>query len=230
MNRFWEIVIRPLLYMTNSVNIVEIGAEFGKNTIKLLEYCKRKKGVLHVIDPAPQFNVGLYKNKYGNTFQMHRDFSLNVLPKLKNYDAVLIDGDHNWFTVYNELKIIERNIGARGEFPMVLIHDTAWPYGRRDLYYFPKGIPPLYRKPYAKKGMQQGRSELLEQGGFNLHLYNALYENGDKNGVLTAIEDFLRETYYRVSFFKSMQHHGLGILMPGDLSGMFAVQFNKLPL
>lgn len=230
MNRFWEEIIKPLLSAANSSIVVEIGAEYGINTEKILKYCHAKKGVLHVIDPIPQFNINAYKEEYGAVFQMHAGYSLSVLPEIAEYDAVLIDGDHNWYTVFNELKTIEMNADAGGRFPLVFLHDIAWPYGRRDLYYFPDLIPPEYRKPYAKKGMEPGRSELLEAGGFNPVYNNATFECGDKNGVLTAVEDFLRQTGCRISFFKSMKHNGLGILTAEEMGKLLAAELNKLPV
>ena len=76
---------------------------------------------------------------------------------------VLIDGDHNWYTVLSELETIERLCDERGQgFPLVLLHDIGWPYGRRDLYYDPASIPEEHRKPYDKKGMLPGVPGLVE--------------------------------------------------------------------
>ena len=36
------------------------------------------------------------------------DDSLNILPNLKSFDAIFINDDPNWFTVYNELNIIKK--------------------------------------------------------------------------------------------------------------------------
>jgi len=216
-----------LLSMTNSVNIVEIGAECGLNTLKILEYCKQNKGLLHVIDPVPLFGEKSIREKYRENFRMYVDYSLNALVGLKDYHAVLIDGDHNWYTVYNELKIIEKNTGAW--FPLVFIHDIAWPYGRRDMYYQPGSIPQSYRKPYAKRGMEPGRSELLEVGGYNKGYNNAMYEYGERNGVLTAVEDFLKQSSCRIDFLKTKRYNGLGILMAEERSKLLAEELNKLP-
>ncbi|MCM3339508.1 class I SAM-dependent methyltransferase [Paenibacillus sp. MER TA 81-3] len=209
---FWEKVILPLLNWAGAKKIVEIGSEFGGNTYNLLHYCSVTNGELFVIDPAPQYDVHEYKRMYHKQFHMILDYSLEMLPHLNGYDFVLIDGDHNWYTVYNELKIIESMAMKTGKFPLVLLHDTQWPYGRRDMYYFPESIPPAFTIPYAQKGMEQDRSELVESGGVNWMLNNAIYENGERNGVLTAIEDFLQHTRLHLSFHQLHSHSGLGII------------------
>ena len=48
--------------------------------------------------------------------------------------------------------------------------------------------------PLRRKGMRPGSASLLERGGLNSQLCNALRENTPRNGVLTAVEDYLRET------------------------------------
>ena len=74
-------------------------------------------------------------------------------------DAALIDGDHNWYTVYNELQLlaeVAREAGA--PLPVLIMHDVGWPYGRRDLYYAPEQIPEEFRQPYAQRGMRPGHA------------------------------------------------------------------------
>ena len=131
---------------------------------------------------------------------------------------MLIDGDHNWYTVFNELKTVERLCAERSQdFPLVLLHDIGWPYGRRDLYYDPKSIPEEHRKPYDKKGMLPSVPDLVEEGGMNRHLNNAVREHEPKDGVLTAIEDFLGASQYALDLLELPGVHGLGILAPEPL-------------
>ena len=110
-------------------------------------------------------------------------------------DLFLLDGDHNWYTVLHELRAIER-CAERYEraFPVVCLHDIGWPYGRRDLYYAPERIPTEFRQPYAQKGLDVDKPDLLDAGGFNLKHYNAFHEGGPRNGVLTAVEQFVEES------------------------------------
>ena len=46
----------------------------------------------------------------------------------------------------------------------------------------------------------------------NQHLHNAVEENEPEEGVLTAIEDFLKETRYEIELLKLPGIHGLGVL------------------
>ena len=109
-------------------------------------------------------------------------------------DAALIDGDHNWYTVYHELQLLAHvSANAGAPLPVLILHDVCWPYGRRDLYYAPEQIPEEYRQPYAQRGMIPGRKDLARAGGLNPSMYNAIDEGGPRNGVMTALDDFIAE-------------------------------------
>lgn len=214
MHRFWDIIIEPVLSMLEPAVVVEIGSDQGKNTVRLLDFCKENNAILNAVDPLPKFDVDALKKQYGRHFVFHKSLSLNAIPKIGVSDAVLIDGDHNWYTVINELRLIERcHIESSKAFPLVMVHDIGWPYGRRDLYYNPENIPDKFRKPYKQKGVRPDSAELLEEGGLNQHLNNSIYENDLQSGVLTAIEDFLKETDQSIEFLKLPGLSGLGILV-----------------
>jgi len=218
MQRFWEKVIEPFFEILQPKVIVEIGSAKGGNTENLLGYCRRSGATLHVIDPAPKYEDSDWQQRHGQLFVFHRDLSLNALPLIEGYDAVLIDGDHNWYTVLNELRLIEETCQERSQdFPLVLLHDIGWPYGRRDLYYNPDTIPQEYQNPFEKKGMVPGTPELVEEGGMNPNANNAIWENKQSNGVLTAVEDFLYETQRELELLKLPGMHGLGILFTKQL-------------
>ncbi|MFB5269068.1 class I SAM-dependent methyltransferase [Paenibacillus enshidis] len=215
MNSFLEKVIKPVIAAHRPKSIVEIGAFSGLNTAKLLDYCKYTDSVCHVIDPLPQFDVESMKALYGEKFVLHQDLSLAALLNIEYYDMVLIDGDHNWYTVYHELKQISEMAEKTGQFPIVFLHDTAWPYARRDMYYDPENIPEAFRHPYDSKGIVPGSSELVE-GGANTGFNNATHEYGEQNGVLTAIEDFMKQSSIPLRLHLLQANFGLGILLPAD--------------
>jgi hypothetical protein len=171
---------------------------------------------LTVIDSKPLFNVPAFETVFYDELTVVQKSSLEALPEVKAADLVLIEGDHNWYTVYHELKQVEKMAEQSGTFPIVILHDTDWPYGRRDSYDSPESISSEYLKPYAMKGMLPGVRELVETDGINCTQYNALYEYGERNGVLTAIEDFLKETALQLSFHRVYSNNGLGIIAPAN--------------
>ncbi len=73
------------------------------------------------------------------------------------------------------------------------MHDVGWPYGRRDLYYAPDQIPEEFRQPYRRAGMRPGPRSCSSTGGINPTMCNAELEGGPRNGVMTALDDFLAE-------------------------------------
>ncbi|MNY58181.1 hypothetical protein D3C86_1944880 [compost metagenome] len=64
--------------------------------------------------------------------------------------------------------------------------------------------------------MKAGSNELVESGGINEDQFNAMNEYGEENGVLTAIEDFLKVTTFALSFHRVYTNNGLGILAPSE--------------
>ena len=210
--KLWDSVLYPILSTAKPKKIVEIGSDFGHNTEKLLHFCHLNDCELHSIDPAPRFNAaGLYK-KYGERLHVHKEKSVDALPNIEGYDLVIIDGDHNWYTVHSELTLIEEYAEEQGTFPLIILHDTGWPYGRRDMYHVPEFIPKEYRKPHAKKGLIPQEKELQEVVGMNSFLCNSITEGGEKSGVLTAVEDFLKTTSFKLSWHTIPGIHGVGIL------------------
>lgn len=218
MRRFWHTVIEPALDALQPEAVVEIGSDEGGNTGNLLDFCRRTGAKLHVIDPLPKYEVPDLQEDYGEYLVFHEDLSLNALPSIDRFDAVLIDGDHNWHTVFNELKIIEQRCkGLDLPFPLVMLHDVAWPYGRRDLYYAPETIPEEHRHPYERKGMRLDTTELVARGGLNAELCNASLEGEARSGVLTAVEDFQKQAGQELSLQVLPGLNGLGILFPPEL-------------
>jgi hypothetical protein len=103
----------------------------------------------------------------------------------------VIDGDHNYYTVAEELRIIaERAAGEQRRLPMVLLHDVGWPHGRRDDYYLPEQIPAEHRHAIVPEGCLYPGDPGTRPGALPYH-HPAAREGGPRNGVLTAVEDFV---------------------------------------
>jgi Methyltransferase domain len=194
MNRFWTDIIEPLARELRPKTIVEIGSDEGAGTEKLLRFCGQIGAHLHVVDPKPAYDAEVWRARWGEGLTYHLATSLSALPSIGAVDLALIDGDHNWYTVRNELELLHAAAAKAGKaFPLVFLHDVGWPYGRRDLYYDPDTVPPDQRRPYANGGLAPGWSALIPGGGYNAHCCNAAQEDTPRNGVLTAIEDFMAD-------------------------------------
>ena len=195
MIRLWRKIIRPIITAAEAKNILEIGAEYGTSTKVLLNYVREVDGHLHCIDPVPGFDAQAFQAENKEVLSFYADLSLNVLQDIPPVDVAMVDGDHNWYTVYNELKAIEATHGHDPmRQPLVFAHDIGWPYGRRDLYYDPSTVPAEFVNEYAQQGILPNKDELVEGRGMNLELCNAVKLGGPRNGVFTAIEDFIEKT------------------------------------
>lgn len=212
MHHFWESIIEPAFAALRPTTIVEIGCLHGAHTKKILPYCSKEHTMLHVIDPLLPTDTKAWQAEYGDLLVFHHDISLNALPIIERYDAVLIDGDHNWYTVFHELKIIEEYAQRAGKWPVIFLHDTIWPYGRRDMYHDPECIPKEMRHPFVYGGLIPKNPAPQGSKGLNASFANAIPEGGDRNGVLTAIEDFLKQTTQSLHFQNIPGGSGLGIL------------------
>lgn len=222
MKHFADKYLKPYIVENNYRNICEIGASLGENTEKILEL---DSVTMTIIDPC--FDADLFaKHHDGRRVKVLKGLSHDILATLsEEFDCILIDGDHNWYTVYNELRLIEeRKLLKPGG--TIFFHDVRWPYGRRDMYYQPEVIPAEFVHPYATKGIVQGQSELVETGGSNGEHCNALHEGGPRNGVLTAIEDFVGEHKNEYSFFYVEEEFGLGVMYRKD-RGSVSPSFNR---
>jgi hypothetical protein len=211
LHRFWSKVIRPILTAASPEVVVEVGAGAGAHTRWLAKFCGSHEIALHVIDPAPGFDP----SAVGGEILFHRQLSLDALPDVGPVDVALIDGDHNWYTVNHELKLLQRTSQSAGRpTPLAICHDVCWPYGRRDLYYDPETIPAEYRHPWQRAGIVPGRSSLQADRGLNPDLANATDEGGPRNGVMTAIEDFVESANEPLEVAVLPVLHGLALISP----------------
>ncbi len=213
MIRFWNHIIEPLLHALHPVTILQIGGD-GDLVKNLATFVKNHNGNLTVIDPFPLFDCGTFQRQWGKTLTLHRTWSMQSLPLCAAPDLVIIDGDHNWYTVFHELTMIEKLAEKSGKFPVILLHDVSWPYARRDSYILPSNIPPEHRQLFAEGGVIPGEDRLIKDGGLNERMFHAITTGGAKNGVLTALEDFLTKTSQEVSVTMLEGFYGLAVIVP----------------
>ena len=200
------------LELAGAKNVVEIGSESGVMTRELAEWTAERDGRVYSVEPSPTPDVvGL--DERSERFTLVRGRSPDALEGIPPCDAYIVDGDHNYWVVSHELEAIYTGDRAA----LSILHDVGWPCARRDQYYAPRALPPEAVHPHSwDRGKVLGSSELIA-GGFRgpLDFASAEHEGGPRNGVLTAVEDFMdsrEDLHYRhiPAIF------GLGVIFPRD--------------
>ncbi len=125
---------------------------------------------------------------------------------------------------------------AKKDF-LVFYHDVAWPCARRDLYYDPGRIPPEFVHEHVwNQGVTLDNRGLVP-GGFRGEgqWACATKEGGVRNGVLTAVEDFVLGKEEHLSWAVIPAVFGLGILFAknapwADSLAQFILPYHMNPL
>jgi hypothetical protein len=204
-------IVFPLLDAVEARSVVEVGAYAGDLTRFILDWAAGAEARVTAIDPDPRPELIQLAERH-TELELIRKTSHEALREIPLPDAVVIDGDHNYYTVSEELRLIDER--ARNGIPLILLHDVGWPHGRRDAYYNPERIPGEYlRSPAAKARLFPGDPGIAK-GGLP-YQWAAEREGGPRNGVLTAVEDFVdgREGL-RVAIVPAF--FGLGVLWRED--------------
>jgi Methyltransferase domain len=183
-------IIVPCLDAARARSVVEVGAYAGDLTKVLVDWASRSEARVWAIDPSPQEDL-VQLERERDELELVRRTSLEALPDIPLPDAAIIDGDHNYYMVSEELRLIEGRAPG-GDLPLLLFHDVCWPHGRRDDYYAPELVPADQRQPIAEGGgLFPGDSGI--RAGALPYRAAAAREGGPRNGVLTAVEDFVAQ-------------------------------------
>ncbi|HEY1237433.1 MAG TPA: class I SAM-dependent methyltransferase [Solirubrobacterales bacterium] len=192
-------------------SVIEVGAERGRLTQELLKWAAPSGAKVTAIEPAPVSDlIELIEEHPG--LEVVEETSLEALEHVPIADAIVLDGDHNYYTLSNELRLIAER--AEERIPLLMFHDVCWPLARRDQYAAPDRIPEEHRHPYAEDiRLEPGNPGTVERGlPFE---WGALEEGGPRNGVMTAIEDFMEE-HDGLRLAVIPMFFGCGLLWPED--------------
>ena len=188
--------------------VVEVGAFHGKSTNQMLEWAQGRRAKVVAIDPAPQPDLREIAAERPE-LDLIEATSHQALPELTGADAIIIDGDHNYFTLSEELRLIaERTPDA--QMPLLMLHDIGWPLARRDGYYAPERIPSEHRQPLAHNTYLTPDEPGTAADGMPFACV-AAREGGPRNGILTAVEDFLADRT-EILFAKVPAFFGFGVI------------------
>jgi hypothetical protein len=203
-------IIFPCLEAVKPRGVVEVGAFKATTTRDLLEWADQVDCSVTTVEPVPREEL-LELQRERPELELVKETSLDALRHIELGDAIILDGDHNHYTLSNELRLID---GRAERFPLVFLHDVSWPLARRDAYEAPDQIPEQYRQPLSRGvGLAPGEAGVVDGGLY--YSCVASREGGPRNGVLTAIEDFMSErSGLRLAVIPAF--FGLGVLWPED--------------
>jgi len=181
-------ILFPCLEAVGARSVVEVGAYRGQLTRALLEWAADRGVSITAIDPEPPQELLELSSEHPE-LELVREPSHDALPKLPHAEVAIIDSDHNYYTLSEELRLIDEKAGEAG-LPLLMFHDVCWPHARRDTYYDPDRIPKEHRQPLARDAAIVPGEPGTTQVGLH-YPWAAAREGGPRNGVLTAIEDFI---------------------------------------
>jgi hypothetical protein len=183
----WEI-ISALLNAVAARSVMEVGAFRGELTRDLLDWGADAAAQVIAVDPAPPDELVELAVAHP-TLKLIRETSFEALEHSSMPDVVIIDGDHNYYTVTGELQRISGSAPGVSA-PLVLFHDVGWPLARRDTYHVPEQIPNEFRQPLLPTKGLSPEPNFADDRPF---AHTAEREGGPRNGGLTAIEDFIEQ-------------------------------------
>lgn len=201
-------LLLALLDAARVQSVIEVGAYAGDLTRLLLLWAESSGARVVAIDPSPQPQLERLEREHIE-LGLIREPSLSALRHTEPADAVILDGDHNYYTVTEELSLL--TAGSRLS-PLILLHDVCWPHERRDTYFDPEQVPAEHRQPVAPEGRLYPGVPGTQHLGIPYH-WPAATEGGPGNGVLTALEDFLA-SHDELDHAVIPVFFGLGVVWP----------------
>jgi hypothetical protein len=222
----WDFTLQPfspiitrLLDAVGARAVIEVGADRGDFTGELLDWASGSGAKITAVDPEPAPGLVALRESHPE-LNLVREPSPEALDALLPVQVAILDGDHNYYTLNRELSTIAEGQGETG-LPLMLIHDIGWPHARRDTYYATDRVPEEHlRSPVQDVMVAPGHPGTVSAGiRFG---WAAAEEGGPRNGVLTAVEDFLeRRRGLRLAVIPAF--FGLGVLWPEDAPWASAV-------
>lgn len=189
-------------------SVVEVGAYAGDLTRFLLDWAETSKAQVWAIDPSPQKEL-VQLDAEREALILFQATSHEALKEMERADAYVIDGDHNYFTVTEEIRLIVEG-DSKKNMPLLMFHDVGWPHARRDDYFAPDQVPDEHRQPTIEGGGLFPGLSRPRPGGLP-YKWPAAEEGGPRNGVLTAVEDFVG-TDEHLRFAALPSFFGLGVV------------------
>lgn len=171
----------PVMYehltRCSAPKVLEIGVDRGQTLIPILFFLTHNKKEFHVtsvdirLDPSLEVMLqytGLLNSQY-MTFCVENSLTLlqkmETAPEKTMFDLIILDGDHNYHTVSQELKTLKTMMHPG---TLMIVDDYSGKWSENDLFYSD-------RESHANIDLATKRVQT------------------DKHGVKTAVDEFLAE-------------------------------------
>ena len=214
-----EALLSELFEIFSFKSVTEIGVFRGELSKVLMSFM-REGGRINLLDikfepeARAQIEKSAVAEKVDANFMELR--SAEALKLLEHSDLIVIDGDHNYETVSQELLECKR-IAPK----VIVLDDVGWPCDVWDISYDPAE---LQEKDAYSEGVELSplSPELLDSYGLK---FDWVKQRRDRSGSKPAVEEFLSENpTYR--YFSVPAFFGVGVLW--DLRQVSAVEAFKL--
>src|SRR5512144_1354092 len=93
-------------------SVIEVGAERGRLTQELLKWAAPSGAKVIAIEPAPVSDLLELIEEHPD-LEVVEETSLEALEHVSIADAIVLDGDHNYYTLSNELRLIAERADER---------------------------------------------------------------------------------------------------------------------
>lgn len=205
-------ILEKLFNILKPKHFCEIGVERGFSSEQFRKLTLKNNISHTIVDP----NLSHARQRNLPAVNFFEEKSINFLSrKISNFpDFFLIDGDHNYITVIEELELINSNVKNNQNEICILLHDVGWPWGRRDNYYDPEGLKIDEARFVKNTGLRLENEDTVDRSFPSGDVYGmAISYGGNQNGVLTAIEDFITSNQEMAwKYFSIPSFYGLGFL------------------
>lgn len=163
-----------LLAVPHTPRLLEVGVDRGVTFVTLVNFLARsRENFLALgIDVKVQEQVSIMLQHADLTSKqvavLSESNSLISLPELvsrsNQFDVILLDGDHNYHTVSQEMPLVTQLLAPNG---MLVVDDYDGKWGRRDMWY-------------------------AERSGYESNINVTARVDSDKSGVGSAVDDWLK--------------------------------------
>jgi hypothetical protein len=183
-------ILGDLAQAVRPTHIAEIGGEGGLLTKELIAQADDLGATVTCVDPAP--SAALAELEETTSLDLVRDYSPAAIDALPACEFVVVDGDHSYAVVREETEKLLARAEQAGRPSLLVFHDVCFPCGRRDYYYGPEVLDPADVHPHRfDTGMSVFSHDPLVGRGMRGRGAMGIAEaaGGERNGVLTAVED-----------------------------------------